>query len=212
MYRKIFGLICLVAICCVGINGFSIESKEVGEECATGKGLDDFYVYSDKDSPTNHFIPSGWMGDINDIKFNDQAIEEFAAGATSIKITYTAKKSRNQGWAGIYWQHPPNNWGDKRGGYDLSKYSKLSFWVKGNVGGEVIDKIFFGGITGQTEEGDSDEASISPVEVTKEWQKFEIDLEGLDMSHVIGGFGLAANADANPDGFIIFIDEIMYEK
>jgi hypothetical protein len=69
-----------------------------------------------------------------------------------------------------------------------------------------------GGITGQTEDGDSDEASISPVELTKEWKKYTIDLKGVDLSHIIGGFGFAANSDVNPDGFTIYLDEIQLEK
>ena len=59
----------------------------------------DFYIYTDKNSPKNHCIPSGWMGDANDIRFNDQATEESASGATSIKITYTAKRSQGNGWS-----------------------------------------------------------------------------------------------------------------
>jgi len=71
----------------------------------------DFYVYNDKNSPLNHFIPSGFMGDHNDIKFNDQATNEMATGATSIKITYTAKANQGNKWAGIYWQSAQNKLG-----------------------------------------------------------------------------------------------------
>jgi hypothetical protein len=122
------------------------------------------------------------MGDYGDIKMNqgwpksgspkDKKTGEAKPGEdTCIQIKYTAERKQGAGWSGIYWQHPANNWGDKRGGFDLSAYSKLTFMAKGEVGGEVVDKFFIGGITGQTEEGDSDEASISPVNLTKEWKK-----------------------------------------
>ena len=32
------------------------------------------------------------------------------------------------------------------------------------------------------------------------------------MSHIIGGFGFAANADANPNGFTLYLDNIKLEK
>lgn len=188
---------------------------------------DSFYVYADRGSRLNHYVPSGWMGDYGDLKMNQGWAKNAPAGGkddkkassapagnedTCIQLKYTAERKQGAGWAGIYWQHPANNWGDKRGGFDMSPYSKLTFMAKGENGGEVIDKFFMGGITGQTEEGDSDEASLSPVTLTKEWKKYEIPLKGLDMSHIIGGFGVAANADANPSGFTIYVDDVRYEK
>ena len=84
--------------------------------------------------------------------------------------------------------------------------------AKGDVGGEIVDKFIIGGLPGQTEEGDSDEASVSPVTLTKDWKKYEISLKGVDMSHIIGGFGFAVNADANPNGLTMYLDDIRLEK
>lgn len=196
---------------------------------STGPNEDVFYIYTERGSRLNHYAPSGWMGDYGDLKMNqgwvkgqsakkDGKAAKTAEGDlkpgedTCIQVRYTAERKQGAGWSGVYWQHPANNWGDKRGGFDLSAYSKLTFMAKGEQGGEVIDKFFIGGITGQTEEGDSDEASLSPVTLTKEWKKYEIPLKGLDMSHIIGGFGFAANADANPNGFVAYIDDIRFEK
>ena len=66
-----------------------------------------------------------------------------------------------------------------------------------------------GGITG--EYPDSDSAAIGPIELTKEWQKYTIDLAGKDLSNIIGGFCFAASKDDNPNGFIIYLDDIIYE-
>ncbi|MCB4756046.1 MAG: hypothetical protein LHV69_03285 [Elusimicrobia bacterium] len=193
---------------------------------------DVFYVYTEGGSRLNHYIPSGWMGDYGDLRMDQRwskgvgkpklkegkaaskakAPDVLAEDKTCIRVIYTAERKQGAGWGGVYWQYPQNNWGDKKGGYDLTGYNKLTFWAKGEKGDEVVDKFFMGGITGQTEEGDSDEASISPVKLTKEWQKFEIPLTGLDLSHIVGGFGFASNADANPEGFTVYIDEIRYEK
>lgn len=202
------------------------------EKKKAGASEDVFYIYTERGSRLNHYVPSGWMGDYGDLKMNQGWLKNAPAGGkdakkdnkpakmdepkpgedTCIQVRYTAERKQGAGWSGIYWQHPANNWGDKRGGFDLSAYSKLTFMGKGEQGGEVVDKFFIGGITGQTEEGDSDEASLSPVTLTKEWKKYEISLKGLDMSHIIGGFGFAANADANPNGFTVYLDDIRLEK
>lgn len=196
---------------------------------AASQPSDVFYVFNERGSRLNHYAPSGWMGDFGDLKINQGWSKDVAKpkmkgkkasknmeevkDETCIQIQYSAERKQGAGWAGIYWQHPPNNWGDKRGGYDLSSYSKCLFWARGEKGGEVIDKFFVGGITGQTEEGDSDgPQSVSPVDLTKEWKEYEISLTGLDMSHIIGGFGFAANADSNPDGFTMYLDEIRFVK
>jgi hypothetical protein len=168
-----------------------------------------FYVYSDRGAVTNHYIPSGWMGDWGDIKFDAGWKENPYLGTTCIKITYTANMSQGARWAGIYWQNPANNWGTIDGGYDLSKATKLTFWARGEKGGERIEEFKVGGIMG--EYSDSDSASIGPVILNKEWTKYEIDLRGKDMSYIIGGFCWATNVDVNPEGAVFYLDEIRYE-
>jgi len=168
-----------------------------------------FYVYSDRGAITNHYIPSGWMGDWGDIKFDAGCTEDPYLGTTCIKIIYTGSMSQGARWAGIYWQNPANNWGSIDGGYDLSKATKLTFWARGAKGGERIEEFKVGGIMG--EYSDSDSASIGPVILNKEWTKYEIDLKGKDMSYIIGGFCWATNVDVNPEGAVFYLDEIRYE-
>ena len=117
--------------------------------------------------------------------------------------------TQGAGWAGIYWQQPANNWGEKKGGYNLTGASKLTFWARGANGGEKIAEFKVGGITGEFP--DSDSASIGPIELNKEWQKYTIDLKDRDMSHIIGGFCWAASKDDNPNGFVMYLDDIIYE-
>lgn len=213
-----------VAVAALLISGLAAASNGGGVKGTPATG-DVFYIFTERGSRLNHYIPSGWMGDYGDLKFNQGWKEKIAKpkatakkpaadvkDETCIQLKYTAERKQGAGWAGVYWQNPANNWGDKRGGFDLTGYKKLKFWAKGEKGGEIVDKFFLGGITGQTEEGDSDEASVSPVELTKDWKEYEIDLTGLDLSHIIGGFGIAANAEVNPNGFTIYVDEIRLEK
>lgn len=168
-----------------------------------------FPVYTDAKSPDNHYIPSGWMGDYGDLKFDDKFMENPHSGTTSIKIAYSNKATQGARWTGIYWQNPPNNWGTRPGGYDLTGAKKLTFWARGEKGGERIEEFKMGGING--EYSDSDSAGIGPVMLTTEWQQFTIDLEGKDLSSIIGGFCWSTNLDANPDGATFYIDDIRYE-
>lgn len=173
------------------------------------KGVKQFKIYSDTNSRDNHFIPSGWMGDYGDISIDDKHMDEYHSGSTSIKIIYSAKRSGGQGWVGVYWQNPANNWGSKKGGFDLTGMTKLSVWMKGKDGGEVIDKIMVGGIKGVYP--DSTEATFGPFELTKKWKEYTINLAGKDLSYISGGFGWVANADSNKNGATFYFDDIKFE-
>lgn len=177
--------------------------------CSAAEDILEFNVYGDKRSPDNHYIPSGWMGDYNDIKMNDEFMADVHSGSTCLQFIYSAKKTQGNGWAGVYWQNPPNNWGQKNGGFDLSTMTKLTFWAKGAKGGEVLDKVVIGGIKGDYP--DSDEASMGPIILTPQWQEFTVNLAGKNLSYVSGGFGWVINADVNPQGAEFYIDDIKYE-
>lgn len=169
---------------------------------------DTFNVYTNKGDRGNHFAPSGWMGDYGDLKYAEDT-ENPADGKSDIKITYSAKGTQGANWAGIFWQQPPNNWGDKPGGYDLSAKKRLTFWARGEKGGEKIATFKVGGITG--EHGDSDAQEIGPITLEKTWTKYTIDLKDKNLVHIIGGFCYSASRDDNPEGFTIHLDEIRFE-
>ncbi|MCL2389263.1 MAG: hypothetical protein FWC85_02635 [Elusimicrobia bacterium] len=168
-----------------------------------------FAVYIDNNSPENNFVPSGWMGDFGDIQINLASTENPRSGRTAIRINYTARMTQGAGWAGVFWQHPPNNWGDRPGGFDLRGATRLTFWARGANGGERLAEVTMGGITGEFP--DSDSAGMGPIELTTEWQKFTIDLRGRDLSHIIGGFAFALSRDDNPNGATFFFDDIIFE-
>jgi len=168
-----------------------------------------FYVYADRSSPNNHFIPSGWMGDYGDLKLDIGSKEDPYLGDTCIKITYNGKATQGARWAGMFWQNPPNNWGNVDAGFDFSKATKLTFWARGEKGGERIEEFKVGGIMGEF--SDSDSSTVGPVLLNKEWTQYVIDLKGKDLTYIIGGFCWAANIDNNPEGAIFYLDEIKYE-
>jgi hypothetical protein len=166
-----------------------------------------FVVYTDSFNKANHYIPSGWMGDFGDIKITDKWATNPKTGKTCLQIKYTAERKQSAGWAGIYWQNPANNWGTMKGGYDLTGAKQLTFWARGEKGGELIE-FKCGGIAG--EYPDSAVGTTGPIEMTKDWQMYAIELDGEDLSYINGGFCVVFSADSNPDGMTFYIDEIQY--
>ncbi|MFA5099650.1 MAG: hypothetical protein WC547_02060 [Candidatus Omnitrophota bacterium] len=197
--KKLLALGLMLAFC--GGLAFAAEEK--------GSSAKEFWLYKDKGAKENHYVPSGWMGDVGDIKMNDQATGNPYSGTTCIEFTYTAKKSQGQGWSGVFWQNPPNNWGSKKGGFDLTGMTKLTFWARGAKGGEVLQKIAVGGIKGTY--GDSATVESGPIELTDTWKQYTINLVGKDLSYISGGFNWVITADHNPEGAKFFIDDIAFE-
>jgi hypothetical protein len=169
-----------------------------------------FAVYVENNSKHNHFTPSGWMGDYGDIKMDLVCKENPRSGNSCIKIVYNAKSTQGMGWIGIYWQQPPNNWGDAKGGYDLTGAKKLTFYVRGEIGGEKVAEFKVGGIPGDFP--DSDTVSIGPIELKKTWVQYSVDLTRRDLRNIIGGFCFVAYKDDNPNGFTMYLDDIIYEE
>ncbi len=167
-----------------------------------------FYVYHGFHARENHFAPSGWMGDYRDLRLDDRFMDP-KTKKTVIHLFYSAKSPQGNGWAGIYWQNPPNNWGSKPGGFNLNGAKKVVFSARGDKGGEVVDQFKIGGITGDY--ADSGSAAIGPTTLTKEWKSYEINLEGQELSSISGGFCWTMTRDANPNGASFALSDIRFE-
>ena len=169
-----------------------------------------FYVYLDKGSRDNHFVPSGFMPDGQCIKFDDRWQENCHNGKTCMRIEFDVVcANEHQNWSGIYWLNPANNWGTRKGGYDLTDARKFTFWARGEAGGERIEEFQIGGIAGDYP--DSDAAGIGPVILTNQWRQYTIDLRGKDLSYISGGFSWSTSVDANPEHCVFYLDDVRYE-
>jgi len=169
-----------------------------------------FYIYLDKGSRDNHYVPSGFMPNGKCVEFIDSWMEGCHDGKTCMKIVYDVECSReDQKWAGVYWLNPPNNWGRRKGGYNLTGAERLTFWAKGEVGGEQIQEFTIGGISGNYP--DSDMAVIGPVILSSEWKQYTIDLRGKDLSYISGGFAWTTSEEVNPESCVFYLDEMKFE-
>jgi len=169
-----------------------------------------FYVYDAGGSDKNHYAPEGWMGDSSDIGFDDNFQRDpDAARPSVIQITYTPRG--NERWAGIYWWDPPeSDWGNIDGGFNLSCATKLTFWARGEHGGEKAE-FKVGGLEGTYKDSLWPALSTEPIVLTDTWVQYTLDLSGQDLGHIIGGFVWVTERRLNSDGATIYLDDIRFE-
>jgi len=205
--------ILLLAIFCSSVSVFaetvSLSSVEDDFEPLSNKSA--YFTVFDEQSiiDTSGFVPSGWAGDYESVTYDYNSIENPHSGKYCCKWKYSGiNKPFSKGWVYIYWQNPANNWGNLGKGLNLSKFKKITFWARGEKGGEVV-RFGMGGI----KEKFSDSAYIGPRKevLTKNWKQYILDLQGQDLSCVIGGFLWMVDIKDNPKGCTFYLDQIKYE-
>ncbi len=167
-----------------------------------------FAVYTEKGSRLGHYSPTGYMGD-SDLSMSGAYVKTPHGEGPALRIHYSAHGPK--GWSGISWQDPPNNWAEVAGraGYDLRGATRLTFWARGEKGGERVQEFRVGGIVGKYP--DSDTAHLKNTRLSKEWKQYTIDLTGKDLRHIISGFGFSVLKAENPGGMQFYVDDIFFE-
>ncbi len=161
-----------------------------------------FTVFAD-DMSGLPYVWSGWMGNTGAIAMNEKSDADPRSGATAMRCEYRAP----DGFGGIVWQDPANDWGDLPGGRDLTGATKLTFWARGNEGGERV-KFAMGLIGRDKKHFDTASAEIT-VTLSDDWKQYEIDLTGKDLSRIKTGFGWVVAGQGEP--VVFFLDDIRYE-
>ena len=169
---------------------------------------------SESYSITDHYIACGWMecgaSEPGSIELHESWAQNAQSGNKCIKVSF--KNCEANSGSGIYWINNKGagecNWGDTPGN-DLSpkNFTTLSFWAKGDKGGERI-KFGIGGVkTANKLYKDSLDAPLFAT-LTTEWVEYTINISKKNLSSVIGGFyWYSANTD-NPDGATFYIDTV----
>lgn len=189
-----------------------------------------FEVYEDIGSAGNHFVHRAMMGTSAGI--DDGWTGTVHSGATAVKNTFSGYGSE---WGGWYFQNgvlqgdavtPTSNWGDyPNAGIDLTGATELTFWARGELGGERIEPFAFGvGWQGATQIAPYPDSSPKVtlcgklsgqcyITLSATWTQYTIKLTGLDLHYVLGGFGWVTNAPNNGNRSITFyLDDIRYNK
>ncbi|MFN3402788.1 MAG: glycoside hydrolase family 2 TIM barrel-domain containing protein [Cytophagaceae bacterium] len=160
-----------------------------------------FYVY--KDDKNLPYIPTAYMGDIKYLKVDMNFRESVHSGMSAIKITY----DHTGGWFGLGLVDPPDDWGDRPGGYNLTGAKKMTFWAKASSD-EVVGTFGFGLIGKDKPYYDTDKKS-SKIFLTTQWKKYEIDISKADLRCIRSGFTIYSGGIGQ--SFSIYIDDIMFE-
>ena len=184
-----------------------------------------FDVYTDSCAAGNHFVLPAKMGEDVEIKLDYYSDPH--DGTTCIENKFTGT---GLSWGGWYLMNgvlqgdetqPKPNWGTyPDAGFNLTGATTLTFYAKGMNGGERVEFFAFGiGRNAYTGEiiapfpDSSKKNSTGYLTLTNEWKQYPINLTGLDLSYVLGGFGWATNASLNNNEPITFyLDDIQYDK
>ena len=163
-----------------------------------------FILYGEVGRDKPPFVPTGWMGNTKAMKLDEKCETLPHSGQTCLKFDFSA----NDTWGGIVWQSPPSDWGDKPGGWNITGAKRLSFWARGEKGGEVAG--FQLGLLGADKKfADSGSAKLEQVALSNDWQQFQIDLSGTDLSRIKTGFAITVAGSGQP--LTIYLDDIQYE-
>ncbi len=150
------------------------------------------------------WIPSGWMGSPSALEMDMECRVSPQKGEHCLRFTYHEAGH----WVGVAWQHPEGDWGDAAGGYDLNGARKLSFWARGEAGGERIEVAL--GLIGRDKPfHDTARSRKLNLRLKKKWKRYEIPLKGLDLSRVKTPFVWSMAGHGKPVTF--YLDEIRFE-
>lgn len=187
-------------------------------------------VYTDMDAAGNHFIVREKLSDSSHQDavgyMNEAWTDNPYAGINCIRCTF---ESRYDNWGGWYFMNGvlitndetviKPNWGNfPNAGINLSGATKLTFWARGDQGGERVE-FFALGVGRDPDTGrpvtlypdSSRKVSSGTITLSKKWKQYKIRLRGRNLSYVLGGFGWSTNALNNLYRDITFyLDDIRY--
>jgi len=184
---------------------------------------DRFIVYEDVSAAGNHFHSWAKIPDQNAaVTMAGDWTGSPHAGATAIRAEFQGANFGGfyllNGILGTGDTSPHPNFGtEPNAGIDLTGATALTFWARGQNGGETIE-VFMGGVgrdsvTGQPTSPHPDSTPVvkHTFVLTTQWTQYSLDLTGLNLGYVLGGFGWVASDTANPGGAVFFLDDIQYE-
>jgi hypothetical protein len=127
-------------------------------------------------------------------------------GLFCTKISYDGQK---ENWASTFLQATGDSRSGEGIGLDLSGAKVLTFYARGSSGNELVR--FGYGYDTPSSSGSTDSSYHNQVErLTREWKKFEIPLQGKDLSHINGLFNVKLEKKDNPENTVIYLDNIAY--
>lgn len=173
---------------------------------------------------SGNFIPSGYFaGPASNTTGIVQAACEARPGGHTIgecyKFSFQAAALDGGGaYAGVFWQHDANNWGERAGLNVAAGATKVNFkaWSASANGGELVE-FSVGGIgDGSTVCADGvnlGQGNGTKVTLTKTPTQYSVDLKGQTYPKgIIGGFVWSLAVTSTDQVVSFYVDEIQWVK
>ena len=187
------------------------------------------YVYRDFGDTENHYTQKALMAGMDAslvCDMNENWQENPYSGSSCIRCEQITHEGDWGGWLFLNGYLPEGsnvpelNDGTVDGqGLDLSGAERLTFFARGEKGGEQVE--FFTCGFGYNSEWNvqvvpfpdsSMKRSTGVVTLTREWTQFSIDLSSADMSSIVCGFGYVLKGNVPGDREkVCYLDEIRFE-
>lgn len=148
------------------------------------------------------FVPSGWMGNYQDILFNPHCRKHPHKGRQCLEVGLTKPHC----WGGIAWQDPADDWGKNWGGLNLTGAGQLSFWARGQKAGQSVTVGV--GLIGSNQKYHDSARLSRTIKLHRHWRKYTLRLAGKNLSRIIVGFYWTAGANNTPLRF--YLDQIVF--
>ena len=234
-------LAALIAICaaalpvCAAGEGNGFDPFKTSADVALGAlsgALDamqrSVYVYKDFGDTENHFTQKAKMAGVDERLVTDMDEnwrDDPHGGESCIRCMQVVSPTDWGGWLFLNgWladgeTAPRLNDGKADGqGLNLAGAQTLSFWARGEQGGERVE-FFTCGFGYDGEWGgkivpypdSTGKHSLGYVELEKEWREYAIDLSEADTRYIVCGFGYVLSGEkSNPGDNVFFLDDIRF--
>jgi hypothetical protein len=163
------------------------------------------FVVSDYYSPDGFFGDGETRGKLDLVK----SCPARAPGAQGDCYTITYRPSVKR-FAGIFWQHPHNTWGDRPGHRVTPGATRIAFQAHGRAG-QVIS--VGAGQKDTQPHHDKFMLEEASVTLTESWAPGEVLFRGMDYqgdSGVLGAFVVSLRAPDNDDPIVFYLDDIRW--
>jgi hypothetical protein len=160
---------------------------------------------------SDYYSPDGFFGD-GELRGRlevDKSCPARAPGAQGDCYTITYRPGVKR-FAGIFWQHPHNNWGDRPGHTVSPGATRVTFQARGPAGQTISAG---GGQADSSPHHDSFALEEVSIALTPEWARQEIPFRGMSYqgeSGVIGAFMVSLRAGDDDAPIVFHLDDVRW--
>jgi hypothetical protein len=134
-----------------------------------------------------------------------------AADAHSAPDAWKISFESRGGFGGFCWKNRAGNEGEAAGdNLSAAGYRRISFWAKGEKGGEVAEFRAGGLGNVKTRHRDSLDVTAGKIKLNAGWHEYSIYVIDADLSSVMTPFCVLLYREDNADGAVVYVDDIEY--